>query len=357
MGQGLAGSCLAFALLQQNQQVTVIDRGHKTASTSVAAGVFHPIQFRKLSKSWNADVMIPAVHRFFTEMETWIGESVLESREVLRLFASTEEFNNWYARSQEPEFEGFLSRDTVSSEDQPGLEIPHFGGLVLGGGWVNLPLWLAAVRKRLLAAGALKEQTWDWEQLKLTEQGLVHPGIDFPENAKGVIFCEGWQLPHNPFFNWLPFQGVKGEVLTIHCPGLQLNRIANRKLIVIPLGEDRYRIGSTNNWADIDLEISQTAREELLERLSEILKLPFEVLDQHAGIRPTVPDRRPLLGRHPHSPHLALFNGLGSRGVMYAPHYAEQMAAHLISGAALDPEVDLIRFRKRLPALTLQDAR
>ncbi|MGD1846358.1 MAG: NAD(P)/FAD-dependent oxidoreductase [Salibacteraceae bacterium] len=354
IGQGLAGSCLAYSLLERQQEVTLIDRGHATASTWVAAGVFHPIQIRKLSKSWKVDRLIPEVRRFFGAMQSWIGQDVLESREVLRLFTSTEEFNNWFARSQELGFEAVLDPETITPGHRPAQKLPHHGGRVLGGGWINLPAWLTGVRERLQREGRLIERKLEYDQLSLTEAGLFQGAELLSEGYQGVIFCDGWQLPRNPFFGWLPFQEVKGEVLTVHCPGLDLKEIANRKLIVVPLGNDKYRIGSTNQWKNIDLEVTEAAQEELLERLTVMLDRPFEVIDQQAGVRPTVPDRRPLLGRHPHMPYLALFNGLGSRGVMYAPYYAGQMADYLIEGKEVDSEVNLIRFKKHLAKSTLQ---
>ena len=43
-------------------------------------------------------------------------------------------------------------------------------------------------------------------------------------------------------------------------------------------------------------------------------------------------------------PHEAIFNGLGSRGVLLAPWCAQHLTDHLFKGVPLDPEVDLERF-------------
>ena len=68
------------------------------------------------------------------------------------------------------------------------------------------------------------------------------------------------------------------------------------------------------------------------------------LLDQQAGIRPTVKDRRPLIGRHEEKSNLYIFNGMGTRGVMLAPFFANQLAKHIEEGESLDPEVDIKRF-------------
>jgi glycine/D-amino acid oxidase-like deaminating enzyme len=81
----------------------------------------------------------------------------------------------------------------------------------------------------------------------------------------------------------------------------------------------------------------------LLDQVRAILQVSFEVLDHRAAIRPTVKDRRPLLGRHPQFPQLALFNGLGTKGASLAPYWANHFADVLLSSAPLDPEVALGR--------------
>ena len=63
-----------------------------------------------------------------------------------------------------------------------------------------------------------------------------------------------------------------------------------------------------------------------------------------AGVRPTVSDRRPLLGTHPSQKNAHIFNGLGTKGVMIAPYYSAHLINHLIDGVELEKEVDIGRF-------------
>ncbi|NBY41195.1 MAG: FAD-dependent oxidoreductase [Flavobacteriia bacterium] len=50
------------------------------------------------------------------------------------------------------------------------------------------------------------------------------------------------------------------------------------------------------------------------------------VVDQAAGIRPTTPDRKPLMGQHKDYKKLYLFNGLGAKGYLIAPNVSLLMA-------------------------------
>ncbi len=77
--------------------------------------------------------------------------------------------------------------------------------------------------------------------------------------------------------------------------------------------------------------------------MKKVLKIDFEIVNHQAGIRPTVNDRRPLMGLHPQHPTLAVFNGLGTKGVMLAPYFAYQLYSFLELNKPLDVEVDIKR--------------
>ena len=63
-----------------------------------------------------------------------------------------------------------------------------------------------------------------------------------------------------------------------------------------------------------------------------------------AGIRPTVKDRRPLVGAHPEHKNMFVLNGLGTRGVMIGPYIAKQLFNHIENEMPLDDEINIIRF-------------
>jgi glycine/D-amino acid oxidase-like deaminating enzyme len=78
--------------------------------------------------------------------------------------------------------------------------------------------------------------------------------------------------------------------------------------------------------------------------LESFITVPYKIVEHIAGIRPTVKDRRPLVGKHPKHPNLAVLNGLGTRGVMIAPTVAKALYDHLENGIALDKEISIARF-------------
>jgi glycine/D-amino acid oxidase-like deaminating enzyme len=117
--------------------------------------------------------------------------------------------------------------------------------------------------------------------------------------------------------------------------------MVHRGVFVLPLGNDLFRVGATFKWDDVFAGPTDQARAWLLERLQALVQSPVEVVEHTAGVRPAARDRRPLLGIT--GAAQAVFNGLGSRGVLLAPWCAQHLAAHLLDGAVLDPEVDAAR--------------
>jgi glycine/D-amino acid oxidase-like deaminating enzyme len=63
-------------------------------------------------------------------------------------------------------------------------------------------------------------------------------------------------------------------------------------------------------------------------------------------MRPTVADRRPIMGAHPEHKGLFIFNGLGTKGYMLAPLLSFEMAEFMVEGTPLHKEVVFSRVYK-----------
>jgi len=74
----------------------------------------------------------------------------------------------------------------------------------------------------------------------------------------------------------------------------------------------------------------------------------FEVVAHEAGVRPIVRRSMPLIGRTPRGE--VVFNGLGSKGAVYAPGMGRRLAEWLVQGRAIDPELDVGHFMTDHPA-------
>ena len=115
-------------------------------------------------------------------------------------------------------------------------------------------------------------------------------------------------------------------------------------VFLIPLGDDLYCVGATYEWEDKSNNITEKGKDELLSKLKTFLKCDFKLINQVAGIRPTVIDRRPLVGRHPENKNMYILNGLGTRGVMIAPYVAKKLFDFIEYKVRLDNEINITRF-------------
>ena len=180
---------------------------------------------------------------------------------------------------------------------------------------------------------------FDYEQLTLQENHIQYKS----HTAKQVIFCEGHQARFNPWFQYLPFEVAKGEMLIIKIPDSNFQKTLKHKIFLVPLGDDLYWLGSTYDWDNLDELPTAVKKENLIERLQKSIDVEFEVIDHLAAIRPTVKDRRPFLGRHPQYQQLCIFNGMGTKGASLTPYWANEMTSFLLDQKSLSDEVNIQR--------------
>ncbi len=340
VGQGIAGTLLHDQLTARGKSVLVIDNHFKSNSSLVAAGMFNPIVFKRLNKSWKADTLLPKANEIYSSMQEKLGKQILFPLDIIRVFANHEQQNDWYARSGEVGYTNYLTNKSVGDLTNNNIDVSFGYGVLKEGGWVNLDVMLNEYRSKLKDANQLLEEAFDYNQLVIKENKLLYKEI----KAQSIIFCEGNLVRNNPWFNHLPFTLTKGELLTIRIGNLDTDKILNKGFFVLPVGNNIYKVGATYNWKDKTDTPTEEAKEELLKKLQSLLDHPFELIGHQAGVRPTTKDRRPIIGTHPKHQNLHVFNGLGTKGVMIAPYFVDQFCDFLEGKSQLDKEVDLNRF-------------
>ena len=343
VGQGLAGSILALTLIDRGLSVIVIDDGNLVTASKVAAGLYNPIVFKRLVKSWLADDLLPYMDSFYPNMERLFSERFYFPKRILKPFAEEQEKVLWLKKIDEPV--GKYLNEKIYYNDLDGIVYNPLGICeVMHAGNLDTISFLNSTRKYFREKGIISEEKFDHDQLQINEDSVSYKGI----TAKKIIFCEGHKATENPFFGWLPFKLTKGETIIVRlAKGHKIpdDIVLNKGVFILPLGNDTYKVGATYEWNDLTENISEKGRMELTEKLEKVLKVPFEIIGQEAGIRPTVNDRRPLIGLHLEMKVLGVFNGMGTKGVMLAPFFAGQFVDHLEKSTPLDKEVDIARFK------------
>lgn len=335
IGQGLAGSTLFHYLHREGADVAIADRDHFQASSMVAAGLYNPVVFKRLNMSWRGMESYDEAIPFYRSVD----ERLIHEREYTKVFGNEHEAEVWQERHQREEFRRILGYGDIP--ENSGIRKDEHGvGSVQGTGYLDIPQYLTITKEIAAEVGRYHHLDVDFETIQLEDQSVLVGGI----KAKTVVFAEGFAALKNPYFQFLPLRHNQGEVLLIKAPELASEKVLSRGIFVLPLGNGLFRVGSTYNWKSDRPETTEKGLEFLTTQLERIISCPYEILEHKAGVRPTVKDRRPLCGRHPKHPQLAIFNGLGTRGVLIAPLLAKEMTQHLIQGEPLHPEADLDRF-------------
>ncbi|WCM41614.1 FAD-dependent oxidoreductase [Flavobacterium sp. CBA20B-1] len=342
VGAGLAGVCFADFCWRNNKSFVVMDHGKRTSS-QVAGGMFNPLVLKRFSSIWQADEQIALAHNFYPQMEELLHDSFYYKVPIYRKFASIEEQNNWFLACDYPLTAPHLNVQ-LKKEKIPHIDSPFLFGEVYNTGFLNVGPFINAYQRFLKTHELFLEEEFIYEDVYMESERIIYKNVE----AKHLIFAEGFSMHNNPFFNFLPLDGTKGELLYVRIPNLKLQNIVKSNIFIIPLGDDMYKIGATYDWADKTDVPTQQAKEELLEGLEKLISCPYEVIDHVAGVRPTVKDRRPLVGAHYQYKNIHILNGLGTRGVLLGPYLADKLYQNIENNVPLDHNINVARYYKKL---------
>ena len=341
VGQGLAGTLLAFELHLAGVSVCIVNNPQKSTATRVAAGMVNPLVFKRMTKSWMVDDLLPVMKKRYHELEELLGEHFYFDMPMIKPL-SEQETELWQERQADEKFAPFIKEICETSPVDRVLE-SHAYGIVKGSGYLKTCLFLDAAKRFFQENEMLIEA--DFPASQSSFENHTFQNIQFDK----IVFCEGHYLKTHPLFDFVRLQPAKGEVLQIYAPDLSENFIINRRVFVLPVGNHRFKVGSTYEWKDLSDHPTEEGKNSIADRLKELIHVDFTIEEHWAGVRPTVADRRPVLGKHPKHEHVYVFNGLGTKGVMLAPYFAKQMW-HLCRNPkySVNPEVDLLRFYNSL---------
>ena len=350
IGQGLAGTLLAWALVDRSPKLRVllVDREEAVTSSRVAAGIVTPITGQRLVKSWRLEEMSAAAEAFYRRVEKILGATFFREKPILRLLASELEVGRWQRRSGEADYENWLRR--IGSDGVRGVR-DEFGAFEMRGWQLDVPGFLDASRAWFAERGMYRGGRVT-ASVAAIEPAKDAVGVrDLGVQAGDLVFCQGWRAKEGDLFDWVPFRPGKGELMEVELAegaGLETGgRIVNRGGWLMPVGGRRFRCGSTYSWDRVDCVPTADGRAALEKKLRGILQpqIEYSVVDQSAAVRPVIRESRALMGRHPGAglERVGFFNGLGSKGVLNGPFFAEQLAGHLVDGCDLEEELDLRR--------------
>lgn len=338
VGQGIAGSLLAYQLIKADKQVLILNDETIPTSSAVAGGIFNPITGKNLDKTWLADTLFPFFKEFSLSLEKETHTGFYHETNLFRPYANEQQRKHFLKLTDEYDLDRYIR--LVKPDAYSEVENPLGGLYTSSAGWVDVPVMLEALKQFFLQKATYQPEKFDYQALEISENSVAYKGFQAPK----IVFCEGYYASQNPYFKWLPFNPAKGETLIATMGNYSIKEIVNQGSWIIPLGNQQFRFGSTYIWNQLDWQTTEESKEAISSKIDKFLKLPYQIIDQQAGIRPTTKDRRPFLGNHPAYANVYVFNGLGTKGVSLAPYFAQEMLFFLEKQKDLMPESNIRRF-------------
>ncbi len=337
VGGGLTGLSLAYHFYKNNIAFEVVTK-EENFSSVVAAGLINPIVFRRTTKSWEVDAFLPYAKNFYQEIGQLLAKEIWHDLQIRRSFSHEQEKEDWEKKKKNENYLPYLGE--INSPSLENLYQEYGTGIVKQAAWIDTNAFIFGLRAFFQQHDLLRYGNFDivYDQLK------IHQQID---NYKGVIFCEGYELINNPYFNYLPLDPTKGQTIEVQSTDIPSDESINRKCFVLPFSNELFRVGATYEWHDSSLHTTTEGRAQLEHDLQNLIRADYTVVNHLAGVRPTVKDRRPLLGQHPTEEKLYVFNGMGTKGYLIAPFMANEMLNYLIHNISLNKEIDIKRFDNR----------
>ncbi|MFT6747098.1 MAG: glycine oxidase [Glaciecola sp.] len=337
VGGGMAGVLCMQQLRNKNQKVLMITDPSTPSSSYIAAGTWNPIAFKRYILSWRAKEFLAEMKIQYGALEKLLDINIYQFYQVKKLVTPGDELALWNKQASN-EMKDFM----VANPKQATFPKDLYLGEIKQTGRIVLNLLIDKYQGYLKEHDAILFEKFKHKQLLKKEGCWEYKNI----KCKGVIFCEGAHSVHNPYFSWLPLKPAKGDIITIFAPELKQEYVLKKNIFVLPLGGDKYQVGATYDWKDLTWNPSESALTYLTEKLKTIINVPFEVISQKAGIRPTAHDRRVLMGEHPDEKGLYVLNGLGTKGVLLAPLASKEFANFVVNGVELNDEMNIQRCLK-----------
>ncbi|MEO6547153.1 MAG: FAD-binding oxidoreductase [Ferruginibacter sp.] len=321
VGQGIAGSLVAFMLHLNKIPFMVIDPCEGVSPSRIAAGMFSPVSGKRKTIQPMVPEQISFATRAYTDISEFLKIDILHLQNIYQVHHSFDEMLDATAKLRGADFEPYLEND---SSNLPNIKQPFGAVGITHSGWVDCPLWIDAFACWLQAQDLLIKSAFLYNQLRINPYGMEYNGIKF----KHIVFCEGYQANKNPFFQNEKIIPCKGDMLTVAC-GLDAGGYIVKRdgAYLVSTGQNIFKAGATYQWNNDRLQPDKADRRIIEAKLDTMLDIGYTVINHQSAIRSTTKNREVIANQHPDYPGMYFLNGLGTRGVLQGPWYANQIVS------------------------------
>lgn len=333
VGSGFAGLFFAHQLIKNKKSFVIFSDERKSAS-EVSAGIINPVVLKKFTTFWLAKEQIVFLKDTLREIEKYTGVNYLVDERIHRIFHDEKEKELWLSKSTNDDLKDFLNPTFEKIEN---IHNEYESGVVNHSARLDVSGFFNDFKSFLRCNGYLIEEKFNYNILRQNTYGEL--------TFNNIVFCEGMKVKENPFFKDIPVQPNKGHHLKVALSQPLSTKVTlKKKHFLFPSQDGSYYYGGTYDRHQFYPKVDDSAKEQLIEGLAEFYPYDFEVLETEFGFRPTVRDRRPILGNLENHENYYVFNGLGARGILSGCYFSKVLFDHIEKDEPLPAEVDVKRF-------------
>ena len=320
LGQGLAGSTMAWHLHWQGFKVIIVDRQEPITASRAAAGLITPVTGKRMVKMNDYEAYWQYAKEFYNRVESETGEEFFYEVTMVRWFRNQEE---------QEQFMNFRQHQYVDNvkplKDEAGV----------------LKGFEMAPAGRLKTKDFLKA-TWAYfSDKQATRRGDVRlgsdirvskTGVEIPSmqlKSKRIVLTTGYEKQVSEWFPNIPDQPARGELLKVRIPNRNDDRITHQGLWIVPEGNSIYSLGSTYDRQCLSKEVSDTGKQQLLLQLPAVEQAAAEVVEHVAAVRPAMRNRKVVAELHSEEKRVGILNGLGAKGSLVSPYKARGLVERI----------------------------
>ena len=193
VGQGLAGTLLAYDLIELEKSVIIIDTHLKASASRVAAGLINPVSMRRCIPAMPYNYLTTAFNRY-SDLEDKLNSRFLFKKPLLRLFDSFETKDLWIDKYENKQMDLYI--DNFCAENTfPFLKDEFSSAIVEPAGHLDLKKFLTFSREYFIDNDVLIEEKFNFSEFN--KKHISYKNL----KADKIIFCDGIRIKENPFFD------------------------------------------------------------------------------------------------------------------------------------------------------------
>ncbi len=144
IGQGLAGSILAYTLIERGKKVLVLDEPKLQNCSKIAAGICNPITGRNLVRTWKSKELFPFLNDFYPKLEKQFNRNFFFQTPIYRPFQTLEQQQDWSVQEDKITEEVIYPKNRFLTENVND----NLGGLLIkNGGHLRTDIFLESNQK------------------------------------------------------------------------------------------------------------------------------------------------------------------------------------------------------------------